>query len=341
MFETLLTFYYAALLTLAIAAPRAGDPQSCPRILEQDPALDNLVDPPGYETADLGTLGGVVRAGTGSQPMILVPGFGFSGKIFGELMEGLSGDFRMVAVTLPGFGGTAAPPCPGEKTSFGEQTWTAGALSAIEKLIQDEGLKDPIVVGHWIGGTQIALRLAKKHPGQVKGVILLAGSARMSTKDPARAAYLSTPARRVAAIDGYMAPMWFKTVTRETWDDNNFRPGDYAVDPVRGLRLWREAARPPLHVWVRYLCEFNAQDVCSEIGDLAVPTLLLEPGLEGLPQEGNEAYIASYCRGSWEGCVGERPGFKVERIPDSRVCLWFDQPGKVKQAILDFAKEVD
>jgi pimeloyl-ACP methyl ester carboxylesterase len=254
-----LTLVGVALIASATAV-RLQVRDACPRIVEQDPALDHLVDPPGYRPAELGTLGGVIRQGTGEQAMILIPGLGFGAEVFRAFMEPLSERFSMFAVTLPGFGGTAAPPCPSAGTSFGEQTWTNGAVHAIEKLIREEGIENPVLVGHWLGGTQIALRLALKHPDEIRAVVLLAGSARMMAGDARQAAHLATLEQRVAAVDAYVAPHWFKTVTRETWDDNNFLPGDYAVHPVRGLRLWREAARPPLHVWVRYLCEFNAQD---------------------------------------------------------------------------------
>jgi pimeloyl-ACP methyl ester carboxylesterase len=304
----------------------------------QDAALDNLVAPPGYKAGGLGSLGAVLRAGTGEQAMILIPGLGFGGRVFGEFMDELAEHYRVYAVTLAGFGGTAAPPCPAEGTSFGEQTWTRGALDGIEKLIKDEGIRDPIVVGHWLTGTQLALRLALRQPETVKAVILLSGSARMVVTDPRYEEYYGTLARRVASIDTYLAPQWFKTVTRETWDDNNFLPGDYAVDPVRGLRLWREAARPPLHVWVRYLCEFNAQDISTQLHELTVPTLILKPGLEGLWHVRDQNYLEAFCHKSWEGRVEGHPRIEVRTIPHSRVCLWFDQPRAVLEALSSFVK---
>ena len=328
------------LIAVAWTSPVHGQ-EGYKRIMAQDPTLNNLVDPPGYKTAGLGTLGGVVRAGTGTQAMILVPGLGFGGGVFGEFMAGLADKYRMYAVTLPGFGGTAAPPCPGEKTSFSEQTWTNAALGAIEKLIKDEDIRDPIIVGHWLAGTQIALRLAMKHPGKVRAVVILSGSARMVINDPAYATYYGTPERRVASIDTYLAPKWFKTVTRETWDDNNFLPGDYAVNPVLGLRLWREAAAPKLHVWVRYLCEFNAQDISLEMDKVTVSTLILKPGLERIYHDSGNNYMDGYCNKSWEGPAGKNPGITMQTIPDSRVCLWLDQPQAVKAAVVDFLTGLD
>jgi pimeloyl-ACP methyl ester carboxylesterase len=330
-----------ASLFTAASTPFLYGQQPVKRIMKQDSTLNNLVDPPGYKTAQLGTLGGVTRAGTGTQAMVLIPGWGFGAEIFDEFMAGFAGQYRMWAVTLPGFGGTAAPPSPGEKTSLGEQTWTNGALAGIEKLIADEKIEKPVIVGHWLGGTQIALRLALKHPDKIKAVVILSGSARLFSSDTSYATRYGTPERRVATIDNYWAPRWFKTVTRETWDDNNFLPGDYAVNPVRGLRLWREAASPKLHVWVRYLCEFNAQDITFEMGKLAVPTLLLKPGLENVPiNDLSRNYMETYCHTSWEGSIENHPKITAKTIPNSRVCLWFDQPEEVNKAVVDFLKGV-
>ncbi|MCI0330233.1 MAG: alpha/beta hydrolase [candidate division Zixibacteria bacterium] len=330
----------AACLFIVAPAPLLFG-QQCIRIMKQDSTLNNLVDPPGYQTAPLGTLGEVVHTGTGNQAMILVPGLGFGAHVFDEFMAGLSDQYRMYAVTLPGFGGTAAPPCSDGKISFGEQTWTSGGLAAIEKLIEEEKIENPILVGHWLGGTQIAVRLALKHPGKIKGVVLLSGAAKMLVTDTAYATYYGTPERRVSSIDKYLAPLWFKTVTRETWDDNNFLPGDYAVNPIRGLRLWREAASPKLHVWIRYLCEFNAQDISVEMPKLAVPTLLLKPGLEGNFFDPGQNYMELFCLKSWEGSVEKNPKITVKTIPNSRACLWFDQPEEVNRAVVDFLKSVD
>ncbi len=312
---------------------------SCPRIMKQDSTLNNLVDPPGYATGTPGTLGGVIRAGHGVQDMILIPGLGFGGSVFEDFMNGNADKYRMYAVTLPGFGGTPAPPSPAEGTSFGEQTWTNAALAAIEKLIDDEQLRNPVVVGHWLTGTQLALRLAMKHPSNIKAVILLSGSATMMVTDTAYASYYGTPEKRVASVDRFLAPRWFKTVTRETWDDNNFLPGDYAVNPVLGLRLWREAASPKLHVWIRYLCEFNAQDISMELGKLTVPTLLLRPGLEGLSENPDQNYMVNYCHRSWSD-VEKNRSIVVKTIPDSRACLWFDQPRRVNEEIASFLGEL-
>lgn len=329
------------LLLLAFPAPGLAQ-QTCVRIMKQDTSLNNLVDPPGYRTAEPGTVGGVLQIGTGTTPMVLIAGAGFGGDVFTEFMDAHSADYRMYAVTLPGFGGTTAPPSPGEKTSFGEQTWTTNALTGLERMIERQGIDDAIIVGHWLIGTQVAVRYAVKHPEKVKGVILLSGTPLWNIVDTEYAKYYDTPEKRVASIDGFLASRWFKTVTRETWDDNNFLPQDYAVNPVRALRLWREAAEPPLHVWVRYLCEFNASQLCPDLQSLTVPVLALKPGLQGIWAEAGQNYMEdTYCHKSWDGCAGSNPKFSMMTIPNSRICMWFDQPEKVSAAIKEFVSRVN
>ncbi|MBI4418740.1 MAG: alpha/beta hydrolase [Ignavibacteriales bacterium] len=305
--------------------------------MAQDPSLNNLVDPPGNKAADIGSLGNVIKSGKGTQPMILIPGIGFSGNIYKEFMASIENDFRMYAVTLPGFGGTPAPPGPGEETSFGEQTWTNNAVVAIEKLMERENIRNPVVVGHWQIGTQIALRLALKHPKKIKAVVLLSGVAKMDVTGTRFEQYYATPEARVAPIDTFLAPKWFKTVTRETWDDNNFLPEDYTVHPRLGLRYWREAALPKLHVWVRYLCEFNAQDITVDLSKLKVPTLLLKPGLEGIYAQGPQNYIEMFCHDSW-GNLDSYSSIKVKTIPHTRSLMWLDRPEEVKQAVIEFLR---
>ena len=314
----------------------ASAQQACIRIMVQDSTLNNLVDPPGYKTATLGELGEVKKFGSGQQPMILLPGLGFGAEVFKEFADMFSTEATMYAVTLPGFGGTPAPPAPPESTSFAEQTWTTAAYHAIERLIKEEKLERPIIVGHWLTGSTLALKVALDHPEEIRGVILLAGVPSFVPTDTLQMK-LHPPLDRLAmAVDKFMAPLWFKTVTRETWDDNNFLPSDYAINPIRGLRLWRMAAEPSLHTWVRYLCEFYAYDVTFDIPKLTVPTLLLKPGLEGNYFDPGQDYLTGFCHIGWNLAIENGAKMTVKTIPNTRVCMWFDQPELVAKEVREF-----
>lgn len=326
-------------LSICLCAGRAAAQETCQRILVQDSTLDNLHTPAGYQTVRLGSLGGVQKFGHGPQAVLFVPGLGFGGSVIADFAARHADQFTIYAVTLPGFDGTSAPPTPEDSVSFGAQTWTEAALTAIDSLMVADRLDRPLVIGHWLTGTQIALRLAMRHPEKIRGVIIVAGSACYVPTDTSQFPPHPALANRIAAIDRYMAPKWFKTVTRETWDDNNFLPQDYAVNPIMGLRLWREAAEPKLHVWVRYLCEFYAQDVSLELDSLKVPTLLLQPGLEGLYIDGGVDYMTAFCVTGWQASAATCPNLTTVTIPQSRVFIWRDQPERFDQAVLSFVKK--
>lgn len=302
----------------------------------QDSTLNNLVDPLVYKTGQLGELGRVDKMGTGPQAMILIPGMGLGGGVFKDFMEANKDKYTMYAVTIAGMDSTPAPPSPPESVSFGETPWTNGAFTAIEKLIEYEKIERPIVVGNWMTGTQLALRLALKYPDKIKAVIIPSGYACLVMTDTS--VYKPHPPleTRIAGIDKYMIPKWFKTVTRETWDDNNYMPHDYAVNPIMSLRLWREAAEPPLHVWVRYLNEFYCQDITQQLDSLSVPTLLLYPGLEGLFHEPNQNYMYASCHTSWAASAPNHKMIKSITIPNSRICMWLDQPEMFNDEVSKF-----
>lgn len=316
---------------LLMADPGLGAAQTpVARIMTQDSTLDNLSSPAGAATARLGTLGGVIRRGAGPGRMLLIPGFGFGGAVFEPLVDTLASRYTTWSVTLPGFGGTDPPPAPPATTSFGDQTWMGGALEGIGELLVREDIRDVVVVGHWLGGTQLAVRLAARYPDRVRAVVLLAGSARLTV--PGRPAM--TVAQRVTYMDRAMGPGWFKTVTRETWDDNNFLPGDYAVHPVMGLRLWRQAATPHLHTWVRYLCEFYAQDITTELHGVRVPMLLLHPDVASISNPPDLNYMPGFTSGSW----GDVSAFNLKQVTvaGTRVVMWADRLDAVVGAIDSF-----
>ena len=144
----------------------------------QDPSLDNLVHEAGYKTAEPGSLGAVVEAGKGPIDMVLISGFGLGASAFEGFMQRNAKRYHMLAITLPGFEGTAAPPMPPAGTSYGDQTWTRAATGAVVRLIKERRLRRPVLVGHFVNGTQVAAQVAIDEPALVRGLILLAGSPR-------------------------------------------------------------------------------------------------------------------------------------------------------------------
>ena len=146
-----------------------------------------------------------------------------------------------------------------------------------------------------------------------------------------------TPEQRGQFVEG-MASRWFKTVTRSTWDDNNFMSYDYAVNPRRGLFLWREAQAAPLPVWIRYLLEFYSIDLSAELKNLKVPVLVVQPGFDDAAfyAEPDRNYMRNLCIDSWRGAAAASSQLEFVTIPQSRLFVMYDRPDALDQAIERF-----
>jgi pimeloyl-ACP methyl ester carboxylesterase len=135
-----------------------------------------------------------------------------------------------------------------------------------------------------------------------------------------------------------MAQKWFRTVTRTTWDDNNFMPYDYAVNPLRGLFLWRQAQAPSLPVWIRYLLEFYSVDMATELGRLRVPVLVMQPGFDDgdFYVDAGRDYMRDLCVASWRGAAALSARVEFVTVPRSRLFIMYDQPEAFDRLVAQF-----
>ena len=305
-------------------------------VIEQDSTLNNLVHPPGYRTAEPGTIGAVVRRGSGPIDVVLIAGWGFGAEVFDSFMRANANRYRMVAVTLPGFGGTAAPPMPNVGVSYAEATWIRAAETAVARVIETEGLRRPIVMGHFIVGTQVAVGLATRHADLIGGVVIVGGEPMRfgpSRRDSTGRTPMSRE-ERTKGIDEFFAPRWFKTVTKRSFDLNNYAAAQYSRDPVRARALWQASSDVPLPVMVRYLSEYMAIDASDELARIATPMHVLVPGLSPeILADPKQAYAKSFFIDSWETVRAANPSIVVRRVPDSGVFITDDQPEAVQRAI--------
>ncbi len=321
-------------LLVAVMAPGVSVGQT--PSMAQDPSLNNLRHPPGTETVAEGTLGHVGRFGAGRKTMLLIPGIGFGDGVWTEFMERHKTEYTMFAITLPGFGGSKPLAMPSDESKFSDTPWIRSALQAIDSLLDKENIEKVIIVGHWALATQIALRLALDQPDRVEAVVIIGGVLKMYYESNPATMNWTIEQRRIFA--DAMGTRWFKTVTRRTWDDNNFMSYDYAVNPRRGLYLWREAQAPTLPVWVRYLLEFYAMDLSANLKDLRVPALVAQPGFDdpAFYVEPGKNYMRNSCIDSWKGAAEMSSLLEFVMIPKSRLFIQYDQPEALDRAIAAF-----
>lgn len=332
-------------LVLSLAASMAPPLAAQERSLAQDPTLDNLVHRPGTVTAPWETLGEVRRGGTGERTLLFLPGIGFGADVWTEVAERHRDAFRTLAVTLPGFGGTPPYPMPDGAPRFSDTPWIRSAEAALAKLLDAEAPRQVTLVAQWALGTQLALRLALDHPDRVDGVILAGGVLKAYYEGPQKMDTWNVE-QRARFADG-MGEHWFKTVTRTTWDDNNYMSYDYAIHPRRGLFLWRQAAAPALPVWIRWLLEFYALDSEPELAKLTVPVLVVQPGFDdpAFLVEPGRNYMRNLCLDSWKTAreaagTPAAPTLRFTTIPQARLFLQYDQPEAFDRTLDAFLAEV-
>lgn len=326
-------------LAVALAVVASTPLAAQARRMAQDSTLDNLRHASGTVTVPWGTLGRVTRTGAGDRAMILIAGMGFGDGTWTEFMERRKADYTMYAVTLPGFGGTAPLPMPASQARYADADWTRSAVAGVLALMDRERLTRVTLVAHWAIATQVALQVALEAPDRVQAVVLVAGAIRATF--PAQASSRTWTADQRSQYAEAMAARWFRTVTRDTWDDNNYMPYDYAVNPRRGLFIWREAQAPSLPVWIRYLLEFYAVDLGPRLADLRVPVLVVHPDFDDPAYHVEQGinYMKGFTVDGWAGVTG--PRLQQVTVPGSRLFIMYDQPDELNRVVDQFLASIE
>jgi len=111
------------------------------------------------------------------RPVIFIPGLGCPGEVWDDTVAHLGDDYESHVLTLSGFAGNDA---------IGEPL-SAAVRRDLTRYIRSRHLRDPIVVGHSMGGF-IAYWIASYHPELVGPVIVVdAGPALSGDLDEAKA----------------------------------------------------------------------------------------------------------------------------------------------------------
>lgn len=316
-------------------------------LIMQDSTLNNLVHPAGYASCFIGELGSVKKYGKGSSSMILVSGLGFGANVFDDFINHYQSQFSIFAVTPAGFGGTAAPAMPDTSVKYASLPWTNGIVTGILKLIEENKLQKPIIVAHFISGTQVALNLAMNHADKIGKVIIMGGSPYRYYGSPKANSPMDidwdkeriyTNEQRSKITELYVAPKWFKTVTKKTWDSFMWTPEDYCTDTIVGKKLVKQSAEVPLQIMVRYMIEWGAYDPNNNYNTIKVPTLILIPDFKGIldrdPKDtlscnrvSAKLYLKYYHQYPWHYAKESgNPLVKVQTIPGTRLFMWYDKP---------------
>jgi len=320
-------------VALDLAAPRPAR-----GLREIDVSRNNFRFPSDYKTLADDQPPLTIKKGHGRATLILIPGV-YSGKEnFDAFIARNQSLYKFYVVTPPGLNGTPARPLPPETTSYGEFTWTRRLGRDVLELISREKLSKPVIVAHGFPGSWVAEELAFQYPDALGGLIEIASMPVLffpSPKDPSRKTP-ATPEERIETVNEGWAEKWFKYVTPETWESNNYIAEMFANDPGRAEQVRQQVEADPLPVKIRYLCEFMASDLSAELASLKVPLLALRPGFNEkfLADPANSWYKTSF-QDAWDA-FSKDPRIQVVTIPNARALLLDDQPKLTDEAIATF-----
>jgi len=299
--------------------------------------INNLKHEPDYQTSEWGKLGEVQKFGNGEQSMILLPGWGFDWTIFKSYIDQHKEEFTFYAVTFPGFGNTSAPPMPEDNENYSDLYWTKGILKGLKDLISKENIEDPVLMSYFTYSNHIAMRMALDYPDLIKKVIIVSGMAKYTANYPSLEP--RNLAQRIAYIEKGLAPRWFKTVSKSTWDEGNFYPITFSKDSLIARKYWDQMSAIPIPVMVRYLCEFYCTDISLEFENLQVPTLVVVPAFTPeIFKMDNSSYIGAFFHYSWQGAKEQSDKMHLITLTNTHAFILEDQPEKLDEVIDLFLK---
>ncbi|MFE6865530.1 alpha/beta fold hydrolase [Kitasatospora sp. NPDC057692] len=245
----------------------------------------------------------LARTVRGSGPGLLLA-HGAGGSVhdnWGPLLDDLAAHRTVVAPDYPGSGDS--PDEPGAAHSLDE---LADRLLAAADA---EGLADFDLVGYSLGAA-VAVRIATRHPGRVRSLLLLAGVAGGSRRLRLLADQTIALAAHPALLAGHSLAVGFGPSWVEALSEEEFA----------GLRAAMAAA--PVPAGLRWQFDLAGRaDVRAELARVAVPTLVVSATEDGLVPPEQHRALARGIPGARlaELTAGHLP--VVERLPELRDLL--------------------
>jgi 3-oxoadipate enol-lactonase len=234
--------------------------------------------------------------------------------MFRDVATALSTDYRVLSIDLHGHGDTGCSPL-GEKLTLAQMTDDCAAL--LEAL----DLGGPV---HWVGlsmGGMVGMRLAVRHPGKLRSLVLMDTSAQ--PEDPARRAqYMQLAAvlrnGKAAAVADLVLPFYFCPTT-------------YAEQPELIDRYRQKLGNVPSAegIYQAALAVFDRPDFSEHLSEISCPTLVLV---------GSDDISTTLSRS--EHLVRHIRGATLQVIPQAGHMSATEKPAEVTTAITNFLKNV-
>lgn len=272
-----------------------------------------------------GEIPAVIRQGRGDLPMILIPDAGFDGRVFQSFLERNASHYRMYAVTLPGFGGTAALP-RFEPRDYAQLRLWKNAEDSVLSLIRKEQLKKVVLVGHQ-AGAYLALRMSLDHPELIRAAVILNGllyAPMQTSKDPSGKVTMDLRLKIAKVfLPIELLPIPTHECLVKSWLNT---PGLPANDA--GRQLAEIAATSDRDTVWDYSAELFTTDLTDEIPKLKVPVLVV-PAVSAPAQ-------SSKTSAELQWSTVASPLLKVTPIENAGPFVLQENPTALDRLILEF-----
>ncbi|WP_298896868.1 alpha/beta hydrolase [uncultured Psychroserpens sp.] len=301
---------------------------------------NNLKHQVNYNPIELNSIPQYKKYGDKKVTLLLISGWGMPSSIWNGFIEKNKNTYTIYNIALPGFDGTVAPEIPEEGTDYSKKIWTKSAMNGIVKLIKQDNLENVFVIAHFITATQVGFELSINYPELIGGFISVGGPIKFIHSNPQYASM--TPEMRAISVTKGMAQQWFKTISEDVWDENNFKEEFYSSDQKSAKKLWDDVAKVDLPIMIQYICEYYASDPKEYYSKLTIPTLALIPSFNeeimSKVDDPNYNFIKPQFYDSWYNAQKINSKINVEIIPDSHFAIMLDNPKLFEQKIKSFIK---
>ncbi len=263
--------------------------------------------------------------GQGATTLVLVPGWTCDWTVWDGFMTRNADRYSMHALTLPGFGGTAAPPLNPEDKGA---PWIDNAAQAISTYLADHNLTDVVLVGHSLGA-HLAYRVAIEHPDRVAKVVAIDGFPAFPIGGPQSQ---FTAEQRASLVDSMLAPR-MRELTDEQWaGQQKTMLNSMVTDPSRAEQLSAVCAKTDKQTAVEYYLQLLKADVTPRMAELKQPTL----AIAAIDPSMNVTGQADNIRTIWRNQIEPAPNANVVFFEATRHFVMDDQPAALDEALSNF-----
>lgn len=205
----------------------------------------------------------VHEVGSGERTLLLLPCFSCGWWQYEPFMERNAERYRMIAVTLPGYGGTELPELPLDTagTPFHDNM-----VAALAQLLEERSIDQVVVVGHSFGG-RAGLEFAAARPDLVSAYVNLDGGISSTRRAGA------SRDERLQAASAFVGPQ--REIFRDPMEWVRFNSSSIRDATRRQLHASMFAATPREAV-LQYWRENFLIDLGPMLRGLSVPALDVE-----------------------------------------------------------------